>query len=217
MSAPQPEKSNHIYFTYHSKDNHCKQIRVIYDVSHKKTLQCVHDHKTGSEIKINKPTIAYSKPKNLRDLIWPSKLVETENITLLTSPNSGGDITIVSPYSLSHILVGAVYRPAIKHLSVDIRAPSEFHHMYYQAILLNSTKNNHTIRTTKPYYPKQTYTPHTSIYMTYILYIPYIFPCHSLPRHITPSQTEYTPFPIIRTLPTYIFHIHIQILLLITY
>ena len=35
---------------------------------------------SGKSMKINRLTVAYSRPKNLRDLLCPSKLAETDDV-----------------------------------------------------------------------------------------------------------------------------------------
>ena len=67
-----------MHIPYHPKDISRKHIRDVYDGTCKKALQCIHNDETDGKLKIDNFTIAYSRPSNLRDLLCPSKLVETE-------------------------------------------------------------------------------------------------------------------------------------------
>ena len=67
-----------LHLPYHPKDISRKRLRDIYDATCQSTLSCIHNDETDSDMKIDRLTIAYSRPKNLRDLLCPSTLVETD-------------------------------------------------------------------------------------------------------------------------------------------
>ena len=67
-----------LHLPYHPKDISRKRLRDIYDGTCQSTLSCIHNDETDGDLKIDRLTIAYSRPKNLRDLLCPSTLVETD-------------------------------------------------------------------------------------------------------------------------------------------
>ena len=73
---------NRLFFhlPYHPRDISCQKIRNIYDDTCQPTLQCLHNDETDGTMHINKFIIAYSRPSNLRDILCPSTLVETDDI-----------------------------------------------------------------------------------------------------------------------------------------
>ena len=71
-----------LHLPYHPKDISRKRLRDIYDATCQSSLSCIHNDETDGDLKIDRLTIAYSRPKNLRDLLFPTKLVETEDINV---------------------------------------------------------------------------------------------------------------------------------------
>ena len=71
-----------LHLPYHPKDISRKRLRDIYDATCQSSLSCIHNDETDGDLKIDRLTIAYSRPKHLRDLLCPTKLVETEDINV---------------------------------------------------------------------------------------------------------------------------------------
>ena len=85
--ATSPPTDNRIFFhtPFHPKDISRQQIRNIYESTCKSNtgnsnLKCVLNPKTKEHMFINKMTVAYSRPKNLRGYLVPSALKESNDI-----------------------------------------------------------------------------------------------------------------------------------------
>ena len=75
------------HIPYHPRDISRQKIRDIYEKTCENgpsgsNFKCMTNDMTGSFMQISKLTVAYSRPKNLRDLLCPSKLVETAAINV---------------------------------------------------------------------------------------------------------------------------------------
>ena len=72
------------HIPFHSRDISRRKIRDIYELTCEKendlNFKCMLNDFSGKYMKINRLTVAYSRPKNLRDLLCPSKLVETDDV-----------------------------------------------------------------------------------------------------------------------------------------
>ena len=70
---------------FHMQDISHQKILNIYERTCKKephgfNFKCMPNDCSGKMINMNRLTVAYSRPKNLRDLLCPSKLVETDDV-----------------------------------------------------------------------------------------------------------------------------------------
>ena len=73
------------HIPFHSRDISRQKIRDIYKRScegepHGYNFKHMPNDTTGGTMKISQLTIAYSRPKNLRDFLYPSKLIETDKV-----------------------------------------------------------------------------------------------------------------------------------------
>ena len=73
------------HIPFHPRDVSRQKIRDIYEKTCENgpsgsNFKCMINDMTGSTMQISKLTVAYSRPKNLRDLICPSKFAETAAI-----------------------------------------------------------------------------------------------------------------------------------------
>ena len=83
-----PSCSDEVLFfhiPYHTRDISRQKIRDIYEKTCEGEPQgCNFKHMpnedSGNCMKISQLTIAYSRPKNIRDYLCPSKLIETDNV-----------------------------------------------------------------------------------------------------------------------------------------
>ena len=78
--------NNALFFhiPFHSRDVSRRKIRDIYERTCEKKASnnflSMPNDLTGQTIHIPRLTVAYSRPKNLRDLLCPSKLAETDEV-----------------------------------------------------------------------------------------------------------------------------------------
>ena len=86
-SLQKMEEENRLFLhiPYHPRDISRKEIRNIYDStcqsdSGNGSFKEMRNYKSRSIMKIDKLTVAYSRPKNLCDLLVPSTLKESEDI-----------------------------------------------------------------------------------------------------------------------------------------
>jgi hypothetical protein len=73
------------HIPYHPRDISRQKIRDIYERTCENppngySFKRMQNEMTGSDMKINRLTIAYSRPQSLRDLLCPSKLAETNDV-----------------------------------------------------------------------------------------------------------------------------------------
>ena len=84
-SKSNPESRIFFHIPYHPRDISRKRIRNIYQDTCESDPTCAGSFKsmpndeTGDHMTIDKMTVAYHRPKNLRDLLSPSALVESES------------------------------------------------------------------------------------------------------------------------------------------
>lgn len=76
------------HLPYHPRDISRQKIRNIYEDECAPTLQCLHNDETDGNMRITNFTIAYSRPTNLRDILCPSTLVETDEINVSKTTTS---------------------------------------------------------------------------------------------------------------------------------
>ena len=80
--------SNDVLFfhiPFHSRDISRRKIRDMYERTCEAgpiglDFKCMPNDMNGNNMRISRLTVAYSRPKNLRDLLCPSKLVETDKV-----------------------------------------------------------------------------------------------------------------------------------------
>ena len=72
------------HIPFHTRDISCQKICDIYkhtcENDNEVNFKCMLNDYSGKSMKINRLTVAYSRPKNLRDLLCPSKLVQTDDV-----------------------------------------------------------------------------------------------------------------------------------------
>ena len=73
------------HIPFHTKDISRQKIRDIYEKTCEGEPQGCNfkqmpNEDCGNCMKISQLTIAYSRPKNIRDYLCPSKLIETDNV-----------------------------------------------------------------------------------------------------------------------------------------
>ena len=72
------------HIPFHTRDILRQKIRDIYKHTGENdngiNFKCMLNDYSGKSMKINRLTVAYSRPKNLRDLLCPSKLAETDDV-----------------------------------------------------------------------------------------------------------------------------------------
>ena len=84
-SKSTPDSRIFFHIPYHPRDISRKRIREIYHDTCESDPTCAGSFKsmpndeTGDHMTIDKLTVAYHRPKNLRDLLSPSVLVESES------------------------------------------------------------------------------------------------------------------------------------------
>ena len=76
-----------LHIPYHPRDISRKEIRNIYDSTcnsetNNSSFKNLRNYKTRTYMKIDKLTVAYSRPKNLCDLLVPSTLKESKDINV---------------------------------------------------------------------------------------------------------------------------------------
>ena len=81
----EPKKNLFFHIPFHPKDVSRQQIQKLYNeccVEGDDGFNCLTT-KSGSEMKIQTLTVAYSRPKNLRDCLVQSRLIKTSRVNIV--------------------------------------------------------------------------------------------------------------------------------------